>query len=103
MEQVDRDAYVVSRLAALAAQGLTPRQCVLEVMRAAGESFIILPGMDRAAMDTDTTGLQTAVADLADPTVRASAKSMIQIGASKIKPVSGDKNAYRQRVVSAGK
>ncbi len=71
MNLMERDSYVVARLAALKAQGLSDTQAVNELVRTAGVGNISLPGHDVPALFTDVTGIASAVAALTVPVTRA--------------------------------
>ncbi len=105
MGLAERDAYVVTRLAALKAQGLGDRQAVLELIRTGGVANLTLPGFDLPALEADTAGLQTAVADISTTATRtmATAEAAITINSpGKSLHQNTDKNSYRVRAVAAG-
>lgn len=109
MDILTRDAYVVSRLAALAAQGVTGRAAVLQVMRENSLDSLGLPGHNAADMDTDLTGLQTAVSDVVTTSVRATAAAALttvtktpETGTLASVHKNKDTGSYRMRVLRAG-
>ena len=112
MDLPARDALVVTKLSAVAP--LTGPQAVNECIRILGADFAaIVRGYVGLELFNDVAGLQTAVADLADPAVRASSTAQL---ASYHGPASSGKRVvttpkpasvsssdhFRMRVVASG-
>ncbi len=71
MTLMDRDAYVIAKLALFTSQGMAPAQAVNEVIRTCGFANIALQGHDQETLRTDLSSLQTAVNNITVPAVRA--------------------------------
>lgn len=80
MNLAERDGYVITKLTAFAAAGMTQRQAVQELLRVSGFNNLVLPGHDSAALDADITGVQAAAAELTVPGVRATVAANPLVG-----------------------
>jgi hypothetical protein len=101
----ERDAYIITQLAAFIARGMTPRQAVVELIRTSGLSNISLVGHDPPALEEDVSGIQTAVSDLTVPAIRTSTTTHPLIGRTSLYPATGaldKKTGWRLRVLAAG-
>lgn len=107
MSPAERDAYVVDQLAAFAAKGLTPRQCVNEVLRTSGQHMIQLNNAVDGGLDTDITNVQMAVSDLTVAATRTAAVSFVKSNPkAHLTPKLADISTtdhYRARVVNANR
>lgn len=72
-----RDRTIILKLAEATADGLTDRQAVLRVVNGGPLAAWGFPGSDRALVEQDITGLQTAVAALAHPSTRSETQTLL--------------------------
>lgn len=78
MTLAERDAYVIARLATLAAQGITGQQAVNEVIRTGGFDNLALTGHDYAGLVADIAGIQSAASVLTVPANKADTKVLAE-------------------------
>lgn len=105
MNLADRDAYVIAQLARFMAAGMTQRQAVSEVIRTSGFASLALAGHDAAALESDVSGMQTAVSAVAVTATRTATAAHPAVGKvpSHPKPAGVEQStAWQIRALAAG-